>query len=151
MYSRSIVLPIGAAREVIALKEANMLEHLNFNFYKTFWYNMLKIKSLDKCICIFCGVRYACNVKNGKAVKFHQISSHNYVDEDVKINNDEIEQSLFDFITYDHISTTVLDSSSFRRFCNKLGYKPPRRVVYNDFLIKRNTEIVVFYFYIFIG
>lgn len=111
-----------------------------------FWKNVLKIKDTDYCICSLCNKKYRCNVRNGKAVKLHMVNVHNYEEVQAKVNSDSLNQDLFKFITFNAVSTTILDSPEFRRFCLKLGYTVPRREVYNDYLFSETEKVRVYLF-----
>lgn len=115
---------------------------MDFNFEKKYWNNVYKIKGSNFCVCIHCGVEYTCNNKNGKAVKLHMQNVHNIVDQiDSKINVDELNCLLFKCLTFNNISTTILDSVEFRAFCNQLNYIVPRRQVYNEYLESKAEDV----------
>lgn len=147
LYSRAISLPFEAATEVIRLNESHRLSRLDFKWSKSYWNNVAKIKDSDLCVCMLCGQKYKANPSNGKAVKHHMISHHRYVDNmSNKINNEVINRSLFEFLTYNGISSTVLDSVYFRRFCNNFNYNVPRRSDFNYYLEEESDSIIVLLF-----
>lgn len=139
-------LPPEACSEVVHLYNANNLEKLSFKYEKTFWDNFLQIKNSSFCICLLCGKRYTCYPANGKAVKNHVLM--NYADtykEVNRIDNRDIHSRLFKFMTISNISSTILDSNSFRFFCSALNYTPPRREKYNEFLEENYKSVNVYY------
>lgn len=121
---------------------ADQLVEVDFKYTRHFWDKVLKIKNSDLCICLLCGNKYLCKPSNGKAVKSHMIQVHEYIEEATKINSIEAKESLFQFLTMDHISTTILDSRYFRKFLYNLNYTPPRRMDYNTYLATRSSEII---------
>lgn len=122
---------------------SNSLEKIDFPHSKTYWDEMYHLKNTEYCICGHCAKKYKSGVKNSKAIKNHLISVHNYKIVNLKINNDDINNKLFRFITYCNISSTILDSVAFRQFCASLSYQPPRRENYNTFLDVESRIITV--------
>lgn len=58
-----------------------------------------------------------------------------------KVNSDSVNKDLCKLITFNAVSTTILDSPEFRRFCFKLGYIIPLREFYNAYLFSETEKV----------
>lgn len=86
------------------------------------------------CVCVLCGKYYKGYAANGKAVRAHMENAHKYQDSEKRLDQININNKLFDFITNSGTSASILDSQDFRGFCRQLNYNAPRRNTYTEYL-----------------
>lgn len=59
----------------------------------------MKIKDSEMCVCVLCGKYYKGYAANGKAVRAHMENAHKYQDSEKRLDQININNKLFDFIT----------------------------------------------------